>query len=265
MTGSLELLVEGRIATIWLDRADKRNAMSAAMWSALPGLVDAASKVPEVRVLVVRGRGEHFCAGADIAELGPALARDTEALAYRTLNASAEAALAGVAMPAIAAIDGSCIGGGVQLALACDLRIATSRTRIGITAARLGISFPAPSLERLVATVGAAAARRLLMTSAILDAPAARALGLLDEVVEPDSLGDAVSAACDGLVAVSSVTQLAAKEMTAAVAEVGRVPAELAERWEALAASSGDLREGLAAFLERRAPAFGPRPTPPTG
>lgn len=256
----LDLVVDGSLATLWLDRTDKRNAMSAAMWEALPSLVDRAARDPAVRVLLVRGRGDHFCAGADIAELGTSLATDTAAVAYRSLNAAAEAALASAPMPTVAVIDGACIGGGVQLALACDLRVCTTRARIGITAGRLGISFPAPSLERLVATVGAARARRLLLTAEVLDADDALRAGLVDDVVEPEQLDRALAACVADLVSVSAVTQLAAKEMIAELASLGRVPQDLARHWEAVAATGGDLREGLAAFEQRRAPAFGPRP-----
>ncbi|HEY8080584.1 MAG TPA: enoyl-CoA hydratase/isomerase family protein [Acidimicrobiales bacterium] len=261
MTVGIDLELDGPVGRIWLERPEKRNAMTAAMWAALPGLVDTAASDPAVRVLVVRGRGEHFCAGADIAELGTALAADTGAVAYRSLNATAEAALATAPIATVAAIDGSCIGGGVQLALACDLRVCTTRAAIGITAARLGISFPAPSLERLVATVGAAAARRLLMTAAVLDAAGAHHIGLVDAVVAPESLDDAVAATVAELLSVSSVTQLAAKEMVAEIAATGTVSDELARTWEQIAASHGDLDEGLRAFATRGVPAFGPRPS----
>jgi enoyl-CoA hydratase/carnithine racemase len=260
VTVGIELELDGPVARIWLDRPEKRNAMTAAMWAALPGLVDAAASDPAARVLVVGGRGEHFCAGADIEELGTALAADTHAVAYRTINARAEATLAAAPMATVAAIDGSCIGGGVQLALACDLRVCTTRASIGITAARLGITFPAPSLERLVATVGAAAARRLLLTAEVLDADDARRIGLVDAVVQPESLLVAIEATVASLLAVSSVTQLAAKEMAAEIIATGAVSDRLARSWEQIAATHGDLDEGLRAFAARRAPTFGPRP-----
>jgi enoyl-CoA hydratase/carnithine racemase len=258
VTDGIRLEVAGSTATLWIDREEKRNAMSAAMWTALPGLVAEAVAAPAVRVLVVRGCGAHFCAGADIEELGTALAADG-AVPYRTLNAEAERALATAHVPTVAAIDGSCMGGGVQLALACDLRIATSSARFSIPAGRLGITFPAPSLERLTSVVGVATARWLLFTSAVLDGAEACRVGLVQRCVSAERLEPALDELVASIVATSSVTQLAAKEMLAALAAGQEVPESLVATWEQRAAGSGDLREGLDAFVERRAPSFGPR------
>ena len=264
MTDGLRLDVDGRIATLWLDRPSKRNAMNAGMWEAVPDLVSRAEADDAVRVLVVRGAGDHFCAGADITELGTSLASDSTAVAYRTLNARAEASLTNASVPSLAAIDGACIGGGLQLALSCDVRVATSRAVLAVPAGRLGISFPAASLERLVATVGAARARRLVLTSETLDATTALSIGLLDEVVSPDALDASIAAWCHRIATTSAVSQLAAKEMVAAIVATGSVPAALAAEWESIAAASADLHEGLSAFNERRIASFGPRPPRPT-
>jgi enoyl-CoA hydratase/carnithine racemase len=257
---ALELVTAGPVATIWLNRPEKRNAVTAPMWDALPELLDTVGDDPSIRVLAVRGRGEHFCAGADITELGVALAADTEALPYRSINARAEDALASVALPTVALIDGSCVGGGVQLALACDLRVSTERARFGVTPGKLGITYPARSLERLVATIGAEAARRLLYTAELIDAEAARSLGLVDRVVGVGGLDAALDELAASLLATSAVTQMATKEMVAAIVATGSVPGALAAHWEGRAATAGDLAEGLSAFAERRAPRFGPRP-----
>jgi enoyl-CoA hydratase/carnithine racemase len=260
VTQGLELDVASPVATLWLDRENKRNAVSASMWAALPELARTATADHSIRVLVVRGKGDHFCAGADISELGTSLAADGAGQDYRATNARAEAAIRDAPVVTVAAIDGSCMGGGVQLALACDLRVATRRARIGITAGRLGISFPATSLERLVEVVGAGVARRLLVTAEVLGADDAKLLGLVDHVVDDDALDGAVTDLCGALVATSAVTQLAAKEMIAQLSRTGAVDVELAESWERASATSPDLIEGLTAFGERRAPLFGPRP-----
>jgi enoyl-CoA hydratase/carnithine racemase len=256
----LELVVDGQLATIWLNRPEKRNAVTAAMWETLPTLLATVDDDPSIRVLAVRGRGEHFCAGADITELGRALAADTDELPYRSINARAEDALAGIGLPTVAVIDGSCVGGGVQLALACDIRIATDRARFGVTPGKLGITYPARSLERLVATVGPETARRLLYTAELVDAREASSLGLVDSVVDAGGLDEALDALTSALLATSAVTQVATKEMVDAIVRTGSVPRSLSDHWEGRSAAHGDVAEGLAAFASRRPPSFGPRP-----
>ncbi len=262
MSAKLRLDVEGQVATLWIDRPKKRNAMSASMWASLPALLDEAAADLEVRVLVVRGTGAHFCAGADVAELGRGLAADAEGSTYRATNARAETALWATPLVTIAAIDGTCLGGGVQLALACDVRVATDRALLGITAARLGITYPATSLHRLVATVGAPAARRMVLSAEVLDAANAHRIGLVDRVVAPGELDATLAALTQHLLSLSAVTQLAAKEVVAAIERGGAVPHELGRTWERVAHAGDDLTEGLAAFGEKRAPSFGPRPEP---
>jgi enoyl-CoA hydratase/carnithine racemase len=260
VSGKLRLEVTGPVATLWLDRPKKRNAMSAAMWTKLPALLEDAAQDRSVRVLVLRGVGEHFCAGADITELGQALASDADGTTYRATNARAETALWATPLITIAAIDGSCLGGGVQLALACDVRVATNRAQLGITAAKLGVTYPATSLHRLVATVGAPAARRMVLSAEVLDARNAHRIGLVDRVVDPAALDETCTALAGHLVSLSSVTQVAAKELVAAIERSGAVPHELGRTWERIAHASPDLAEGLEAFGARRAPHFGPRP-----
>lgn len=262
MTDCVRVTVEAPTATMWLDRPDKRNAITAAMWRDIPRLVDEVASMRDVAVLVVRGRGDHFCAGADIAGLGRSLARDDDMVPYRSLNEAAERSLAAAPLPTVAAIDGACIGGGVQLALACDIRVATARSRFGVTPAKLGITYPARSLERLVATVGAPMARRLLLTAELVDAAAALRCGLVTEVVADDGLDEAVVGLTAALAAASPVTQLAAKQMIDEAVRDGAVADATAARWEARAAAAGDLDAGLAAFAARTTPRFSPRAIP---
>ena len=123
------------VATIWLNRPDKRNAMSHEMWTALAEHCHSLSKDHDVRVLVVRGAGGHFCAGADIGGFSGGMSDE-----YQAQNREAEEALAAFPRPTIAFITGSCVGGGVQIAGACDLRFADTTSKFWITPARLGIA-----------------------------------------------------------------------------------------------------------------------------
>lgn len=250
--------LDGPIGTITLDRADKRNAIDHAMWTALDAACRQLAEADDVRVVVLRGAGEHFCAGADINDLLAARAHGE--MPFLEVNMAAEQALATLPKPTIAAIRGDCIGGGAALAIDCDIRIAASTARFGITPAKLGIVYPTASLERAARLLGPAA-KRLLFTGDLVDAEEALRIGLVDEVVEPGDLDARVAALCATLASRSLLTQAATKEMLAAMASTGMastgtVPPELAARWVREAESSGETAEGVAAFRERRAPRF---------
>jgi enoyl-CoA hydratase/carnithine racemase len=246
---------EGAVATLWLNRPAKRNAVTLAMWQGIARLVGQLADDPSVRVLVVRGAGEHFCAGADIAELA-ALADPARSATYREANRSAEDALATFPKPSVAVVQGFCIGGGCEIAVACDLRIAESGTRFGITPARLGIVYPGFAVERVVKLIGAAAAKYLLYSAELVDAERALRIGLVDEVHAPGGIEERVRAFTTTLAGLSLLTQRAAKEMVAAVVDRGAVGAELARTWEREAQAGPDVAEGIRAFAEHERPRF---------
>ena len=129
--------VTGGVGTLVLDRPEKRNALSRRMWKALPGILAAIDAAEEIDVLILTGAGGHFSAGSDIHDLNVPLADFWET------NSAAEAALASVSIPTIAAIEGNCVGGGTELAAACDVRVAAPGTIYGVTAAKLGLVYPA--------------------------------------------------------------------------------------------------------------------------
>jgi enoyl-CoA hydratase/carnithine racemase len=249
---SLRVDRTGPVATLWLNRPDKRNAITVEMWEALARECASLAADRNVRVLVLRGAGEHFSAGADIAELGKA-----DPTAHRAANQAAEDGLASFPTPTIAVLRGSCVGGGAGLAVACDLRLADDSIRLGITPARLGIAYPPFALERVVRLIGPSAAKHLLFSAELIDARRALRIGLVDEVHPPDELDARVDTLADVLAAERSMlTQLAAKEMIDAVTVTGRIDAALEERWATESARSPDAAEGIAAFLERREPRF---------
>lgn len=253
-TGTDELVVtrDGSIATLWLNRPEKRNAVTCAMWNGIVEICNTLGADDEVRVLVVRGTGDHFCAGADVAGLA-----DVDAADYRAANRAADEALAGFPKPTVAFITGACVGGGAEIAIACDLRIADETARFGITPARLGIIYPGSALERACDLIGAAALKHLLYTAELIDAERALQIGLVNEVRTPI---DAVRR-LDELTSLianerSSMTQQATKAMLADIAESGHVQARTEQLWEEVMADSPDPLEGVVAFLERRTPRF---------
>ncbi|MEV5845760.1 enoyl-CoA hydratase/isomerase family protein [Streptomyces sp. NPDC051985] len=235
--------VEDAVATVVMGNAAKRNAMTAAMWRALPPLLDELSADPAVRTLVLTGEGDTFCAGADISTL-----RESPAEAQH-LAGAAEEALAAFPKPTLAAVRGHCVGGGSQLAAACDLRFAEEGSLFGVTPAKLGIVYPASSTRRLVALVGPATTKYLLFSGELIDAQRALRTGLVDEVLPEGELDKRVAEFTRTLAARSQLTQAAAKEFAN-----GRTDRDA--HWSEQARGSGDTAEGVAAFLERRRPRF---------
>ena len=253
MSPDVRVTVEGSTGTITLHRAAKRNAVTYDMWVALGEACHRLAHDATVRVVVLRGEGDHFCAGADITEL---LAdRPAGVPSFMDVNMAAEHALATLPKPVVAVVQGDCIGGGAALAIDCDLRIAAEGSRFGITPAKLGIVYPPASLERAVRLLGPAA-KRLLYTGDLIDAAEAHRIGLVDEVLPVDGVEARVSALCATLAERSLLTQAGTKEMVAAVLAHGQVPADLAASWAREVAAAPDPAEGVAAFVERRAPRF---------
>lgn len=255
-TDELVLTTEGHVATIWLNRPDKRNAVTFTMWEQIPVLLERAAAMEDVRVLVVRGAGDHFSGGADIAQLQTDLTDTTSSGGFREINGIAEEALATFPLPTVAYISGYCVGSGCQIAVACDLRIAATGSRFGITPAKLGITYPAFAIERTVALMGGSAAKHLLLTGELIDDERALRVGLVDELHEPAALEARLDELCSTLASRSLMTQRAGKEMVADVVAHGSVRAETAARWEREASTGPDVAEGVAAFLERRDPEF---------
>lgn len=245
---SLRLTIDRGVARLVIDRPAKRNAFTHDMWSALADLVKQSSA--QARVLVVQGEGGTFCAGADIAEFAE-LTRDPQ---WREANQAAIRAamttLAEAAIPTIASIEGDCIGGGCGLALACDLRIAGPDARFGITPARLGLVYSLEDTRRLVETVGAAQAKRILFTAELIDAAEASRIGLVTLLV--DDLRTASQTMAESLTAVSGHSQRESKRIIARIS-AGQTADDAETRALFAAAFDGrDFREGSAAFLERR-------------
>jgi enoyl-CoA hydratase/carnithine racemase len=250
----IRLTREGAIATIWLNRPSKRNAMNYSMWASLKELALRLGADREVRVVVLRGSGEHFCAGADITELNAP--RQAGEPSFAEIVVAAEAALAGLPKPTIAYVTGDCIGGGCSIAIDCDLRIATGTARFGITPAKLGIVYPSAALERATHLVGPAAVKRLLFTGDLITADEARRIGLVDEIVDMAQGEERLATLTGVLAARSLLTQAATKSMVADVAAHGQVSTAVQSHWSRMAAGADDSAEGIAAFVEKRAARF---------
>lgn len=246
----------GAVATLLIDRPARRNAMDRAMWRALPGLVAEAVADRDVAVLCIAGSGGHFCGGADIAEFAdcyvtPAATAETNA----AIRAAVES-LAECPKPTLALVEGACVGGGVALALACDLRLAADDGRFAVTPVKLGLIYSHADTLRLVRAIGAGRAKELLFSGRVVMADEASRIGLVDRLW-PKSAFDAESDAyVHSLAAASRPALRGVKAMVRAIEEGATSESDaLAALFEAPFAGS-DFAEGYAAFLAKRPPRF---------
>ncbi|RIV30238.1 enoyl-CoA hydratase/isomerase family protein [Micromonospora radicis] len=244
--------VSGAVATVVIRNPSRRNAMTLAMWQQLPVLLDRLEADPAVRALVLTGADNTFCAGADLGDLDELLSTGDAGVAV-----AAEERLAAFAKPTVAAVRGACVGGGCQLAVACDLRIAADDARFGVPPARLGLVYPAPTTRRLARLVGPAAAKHLLFTSELVDAARALRIGLVDEVLPDADLAARIDRLTAMIAERSQLSVAAAKEIVD-----GRADDDRLAWWHGQLQASGEAREGVSAFHERRPPRFTWTPQP---
>ncbi|TDQ04275.1 enoyl-CoA hydratase/isomerase family protein [Labedaea rhizosphaerae] len=255
MTENLRVSVDGAVATVTIDRPDKRNALSFAMWSAFPEIAQDLAADPRVRVVVVTG-GAHFSAGADISEFRSLRSDADGARRYQSAVHDAGRALALLGKPTIAAINGFCVGGGCEIALACDLRVAADDARFGITPAKLGIVFALPSTKQLVDAVGPAWAKQILFTGEILDASTALRIGLVNELHPADAVPARARALAEVIASRSQVSVRGAKTIVTRITDGLTDEDEVVHSLYEASVTSADYAEGVAAFLEKRAPVF---------
>lgn len=243
---------DGPVARLLLDRAEKRNALTQAMWEAIPPLVADAVADPAVRVIVLGSAVPGvFAAGADIGELGANAHDPAWRAANREAIRAAQLAVTRADKPTIAEIDGDCVGGGCGLALACDIRVASPRARLGITPARLGLAYPLHDVKLLVDLVGPGQAKRILYTGALFGAEEALRIGLVDLIADS-------AAELAGLVAAGSLYSHRANKHSIRRVLDGQADDDAASIAAFEAAFDGaDFAEGFAAFRERRAARFG--------
>ena len=258
--GDLGMTTAEGITTLWLNRPAKRNAVTYEMWHSIAETCRQLANDATVRLLVIRGAGDHFCAGADIHGLS-----DVSPADYEAANRRADHAIATFPKPTIAYITGACTGGGTQIAVACDLRIADTTARFGITPARLGILYPSYAIERVTHLIGPSATKHLLYTAEIVDSERALRIGLIDEAHPPSSAHRRLDQLTDLIAHQRSLmTQMATKEMVDTVVMNGHIDQDITDRWKTAAANSPDPAQGITAFIQGHNPTFTWTPTTPT-
>ena len=243
------------VATITLNRPEKRNALNEAMWIGLAEAVRKADAMTEAKIVVIRGAAGHFAAGADISEFDVVYATRERSVQYRKAVEDGARAITDAVKPVIAMIEGACVGGGMAIALACDLRIAGDTAKCGITPAKLGIVYSFGDTKWLVEAVGPSKAKDILFTGRIMDASEALAIGLVDEVHPAAALERAI-AVKSALIAGNSQWSVRGAKETVRLIVSGAANAEPAAERSSGVSEQADFREGRAAFLEKRAPKF---------
>lgn len=259
-TGTDRLLgrKDGAIGWMIFNHPERRNAISLDMWRGIPIVLEAFEADPEIRVVVFKGAGDKaFISGADISQFGEH--RDDRAAnaVYSAQSAAATKAMVGLSKPSLAMIQGFCIGGGLAVALTCDLRICSDDSRFGIPAAQLGLGYAFDGIKVLTDLVGPSFAKEILFTARHLDAAEALRMGLVNKVTSREELEPAVWRYAEQIGQNAPLTVRAAK---IAVREAMKDPDR--RRLDEVAAAvdacfqSADYAEGRKAFMEKRRPAF---------
>jgi enoyl-CoA hydratase/carnithine racemase len=254
---SIRLEINAPVGEIILNKPGKRNALSVDMWAAIPEMIQRIIAADAVKVVILHGGDAGaFAAGADISEFSTIYSTPEAAAQSGETIAAALNAIEHCPKPVIAAIDGACVGGGMSLAMAADLRVAGEGARFGITPARLGIVYPAGDMRRLVTAIGASRAKDILFTARIFGVAEANDLGLLNRVVGRGEALAAARALGEAVAANSQWSVRAIKQMVAGV-EAGweDISPEAAALFVA-GFCSEDFVEGYSSFLEKRPAKF---------
>lgn len=250
--------IDGPVGWLVFNNPARRNAVSLEMWEAMPLALERFESDPAVRVIALRGAGEQaFVAGADISQFERQRSSAESVAHYNAISGRATAALAQAGKPTIAVIHGWCIGGGVGIAAACDLRIAADTAKFGVPAARLGLGYAMSGVKQLMSLVGPAYAKEIFYTARHFSAAEAQAMGLVNRVVPAAELEATAQGVCDMIAANAPLTLQAVKRT---VDELCRDPSApdraLSDRLVAACFASEDYVEGRRAFMEKRKPVF---------
>jgi len=254
------LAVEKRGAVGWIifNRPAKRNAINGAMWRGIPRAMAQFDADPEVRCVVFRGAGtEAFAAGADISEFEQVRARQSEVAEYDGLLDQVLHSIQDSRKPSVAMIYGFCMGGGLEVALACDLRYCGESAQFGIPAAKLGVAYNIEGHKRLVETVGHARAREIMFLGRRYTADEALAMGLTNKVVKDAELESYVSGVLKTLCENAPLSIANSKTIIEEYVKSSGAPdPALMQAAMARCAKSADYEEGRRAFMEKRKPRF---------
>lgn len=256
MTNVIEMRRDGAVATVLLNRPEKMNALNLPMWRALGETFEALNRDPSVRCVVLRGAGtQAFAPGADIDEFDTERSDAAQAKRYDVVMRRALASVAGCPHPTVVQIYGPCVGGGLELAAQCDLRLSARSGRFGVPIGKISVVMAHPELRVLQRLVGPARLLEILLEARIYGAEEAAAMGLVNRVVDDEALEDEVKNTVKRIVANAPLANRWHKAFVRQLRE-GEVlsDADLDEAYAFL--GTKDFREGLAAFVAKRKPVF---------
>ena len=257
MSDPIRLDVAPPFAELVLNQPAKRNALSVAMWKAIPALIKQASEDAGVKVVLIHGGDAGaFAAGADISEFETIYATSESAAKSGSTIERALEAVATCPKPVIAAIDGACVGGGVSLAMAADLRVAGQGAKFGVTPGKLGLVYPAGDTRRLLEAIGPGATKDILLTGRIFLAEEARSMGLIDRLTDHGGALEAARSFASEIASISQWSTRATKEMIAGLQSGWTDGAAEAQALFLEGFQNEDFKEGYRAFLEKRTAKF---------
>ena len=250
----IEHAQDDTLATVRLNRPDKRNALTLGMWRDLEQVFKQLEQERALRCIVVRGAGGNFAAGADLSECSALRSSADQAAAYGRQMIAALTTIRDCRHPTIAAIEGLCVGGGLEIALMCDLRLGTADSRFGIPIQKVGVAMPYPELAILTQMLGRPTMLALLLEGQLHDAAWAERHGVLTRIAP--ELEAELGAAVGRILGGSPVSHRHHKHFTRRASDVLQAldPADVQHSYEAV--ETADYREGIAAFLDRRTPKF---------
>ena len=254
-SGRLIVQAEGAIGWLVFNQPERLNAVNGEMWGALPEAVAVLDTDPNIRVIVCKGAGDRaFISGADIAEFETVRRDAATNRVFTTAVTSATRALMAVGNPVVAMINGFCIGGGMVISSACDIRIGADNARFGVPAGKLGLGYELDNLKRLIGIVGPGVAMEMLTTARQFTAQEALAVGYLNKLVPAGELESAVRAYVDEAAKLAPMSLKAAKLCARAFVDP-RLDAAAQAAIDACF-DSEDFAEGRLAFREKRIPVF---------
>ena len=257
-TGRMIARIDGPIGWMVFNNPDRRNAVSLEMWQAMPLILDRFEADPAVRVVVLRGAGGRaFVAGADISQFAQQRATAEQVAQYDAVSGEAGRRLAHCEKPTIAMIEGFCIGGGVGIAVGCDLRIAADSAKFGVPATRLGLGYGPAGVKKLMDLVGPAHVKEIFYTARHFTAAEAMGMGLVNRVAAEAELESYVRGYCETIAQNAPLTMKAIKR-TVDELLTASPDADMAacDRLVAECFASADYVEGRTAFMEKRRPVF---------
>ncbi len=249
--------IDGAIGWMTFNKPERRNAVSLDMWAAMPEILHHFESDPNVRVIVLKGAGDKaFVSGADISQFEQARNSAEANETYDRVSEAATDALMTCGKPTIAMINGYCIGGGLAIALACDLRIATDDARFGVPASRLGLGYGAPGVKKLMDLVGPSFTKEIFFTARHFDSEEARTMGLINRVVAKADLERYTRDYCATIADNAPMTMNTLKRTVAEISRGHEADWALCDRLVAACFESQDFIEGRRAFMEKRRPVF---------